>query len=68
MKRGRNGHTDRERNTLLYVRQTVENEGFYYAFRDYDDFQEVQDEEFHRLREAFLAAAKELADYLRVEH
>jgi len=58
----------RERNTLLYVRETVENEGFYYAFRDYDDFTDVQDAEFHRLREAFLAAAKELADYLVVEH
>jgi hypothetical protein len=28
---------------LRYVVETVENEGFYYAFRDYSDFKEVED-------------------------
>ena len=52
---------------LRYVVETVENEGFYYAFRDYSDFKEVEDEEFHRLRMEFLKAGERLGKYLRVD-
>lgn len=52
---------------LRYVVETVENEGFFYAMKDYSDFKGVDDEEFHRLRNQFLNAAKELGEYLRLD-
>jgi hypothetical protein len=48
---------------LKYVRQVVDQEGFDYAFRHKTDFSEVKDEEFHRLRQAYVDAANELAEY-----
>lgn len=50
-----------------YVFNTIESEGFDYAFVHYSDFEEVKDEEFHRLREAFLNARQTLKDYLGCE-
>ena len=35
---------------LDYVRQTVEHEGFDYAFIDYSSFNDIKDAEFHKLR------------------
>jgi hypothetical protein len=52
---------------LDYVRSKVENEGFHYCFVGYSNFKDVKDEEFHRLRENYLKAAKELRIYLNVE-
>ncbi len=52
---------------LDYVRDTVENEGFDYAFDGYSDFREVEDEEFHRLRKEFLNARKALREYLNIK-
>ena len=52
---------------LDYVRGTIENEGFFSAFRDYSEFADVKDEEFHRLRKNLLNAAKELGEYLNVD-
>lgn len=49
---------------LDYVRAKVDAEGFEYAFVNYSDFADVKDEEFHRLREAYLAAGKALAEYI----
>lgn len=46
------------------VRDTVENEGFDYCFVDYSDFDEIQDDEFHRLRKAYVDARKALEDYI----
>lgn len=47
-----------------YVKDTIENEGFAYAFCDYTDFNEIEDEEFHRLRKAFVDAATALKAYI----
>ena len=52
---------------LDYVRDKVENEGFHYCFTGYSDFKDIKDEEFHKLREAYVKAAEQLADYLGVE-
>lgn len=52
---------------LRYVVDTVENEGFYYAMKDYSDFKEVKDEEFHKLRKEFLEAGERLGKYLRLD-
>lgn len=57
----------KEKRNLLDVRLDVENEGFFYAFKDYSDYEDVDDEKFHRLRKNFLNAAKELGEYLRLE-
>lgn len=47
-----------------YVIATIENEGFDYAFRDYSDFEEIEDEQFHKLRSAYTAAANALEEYV----
>lgn len=52
---------------LNYIQDTVEDEGFGYAFLHYSDFEEIQDEEFHRLRLEFELSAQALADYLNVD-
>ncbi|HDR1108773.1 TPA: hypothetical protein QB401_001263 [Pasteurella multocida] len=47
-----------------YLQSIIENEGFDYAFVGYSHFKEIQDEEFHKLRLAYLAAQKALEDYI----
>lgn len=42
----------------------VDNEGFDYAFRDYSEFEEIKDEQFHKLRQAYVEAAQKLDDYI----
>jgi hypothetical protein len=49
------------------VSDTVDSEGFDYAFRHYSDFAEIDDPEFHRLRTAYCDAAKALAAYIGEE-
>lgn len=49
------------------ISNTIDNEGFAYAFLDYSDFRNVKDAEFHRLRRAFVAAAKELKEFLNLD-
>jgi hypothetical protein len=50
-----------------YVQAVVENESFDYAFRSYTDFADIHDVEFHRLREAYVKAADELAEYAELD-
>jgi hypothetical protein len=52
---------------LDYVRETIESEGFDYAFVGYSDFKEVKDDEFHRLNQSYLASREALAKYLNVD-
>lgn len=52
---------------LDYIRETVNQEGFDYAFTGYSNFEEIKDKEFHRLREAYLKARKELAEYIGID-
>lgn len=48
-----------------YVIETLENEGFDYAFTGYTDFKDtVEDGKFHDLREEYLEARKRLAVYI----
>ena len=42
------------------VMTTVDSEGFDYAFCDYSNFDEIKDEEFHKLRKEFKEASKKL--------
>ena len=52
---------------LDYIRDTIECEGFDYAFVDYSDFVEIDDATFHEKREKYLQARAELASYLNVD-
>jgi len=49
------------------VRDCVENEGFDYCFINYSRFDEIEDTEFHKLRESYVSAQKALSDYLGLE-
>lgn len=54
---------------ISYVNDTITNEGFEYAFVSYSDFKkDVTDTKFHELREAFLCARSELAEYIGFEY
>ena len=48
------------------VNATIENEGFDYAFCDYSDFEEINDEKFHKLRKAYIKASEELKKYIEL--
>ena len=49
------------------IREKVEEEGLYYTFVHYSDFEDVQDDIFHKLRKRFENAARELSEYLNVD-
>lgn len=49
------------------VQNRVECEGFEYTFINYSNFDEIQDEEFHKLRTAYKDAYKNLSDYLGID-
>jgi hypothetical protein len=42
----------------------MKHEGFYYCFKHYSRFEEIKDEEFHRLRMNYLQSANELEEYI----
>jgi hypothetical protein len=43
----------------------MESEGLDYCFRHYSDFNEIKDEEFHRLKKIYIAAAEEIELYVK---
>lgn len=47
-----------------YVKTCIAIEGLHYCFAHYSNFEGVGDDEFHRLRLAYVNAAKELEDYV----
>lgn len=46
------------------VKYRMENEGIDYCFESYSDWDEIKDEEFHRLRLGFLQYMKEIREYV----
>lgn len=46
------------------IADTVQSEGFEYAFVAHSTFQQITDERFHELREAYLKGRRELDAYL----
>ena len=46
------------------VQYRMGNEGFDYCFRHYSSFEEVEDENFHSLRESYIKIAEELKEYV----
>lgn len=47
-----------------YLQYRIDNEGFHYCFRDYNDFEEIVDEEFHKLRKEYLKISEKLENYI----
>lgn len=56
-----------EEDSIEYVKQKAEQEGFHYCFIHYSNFEEVEDEKFHELRKNYIEATKNLEKYLN-EH
>lgn len=48
------------------VKDVIDNEGFEYTFINYSDFEDIDDELFHKLRIAYVEAAEALAEYVGV--
>ena len=46
------------------VQYRMDEEGFDYCFESYSRWDEIKDEEFHRLRLGFLQHMKELREYI----
>ena len=46
------------------VRYRMDEEGFDYCFESYSSWDEIKDEEFHRLRKEFLRTMEELRNYI----
>lgn len=46
------------------VQYRMDDEGFGYCFESYSSWDEIKDEEFHRLRLGFLQHMKELREYI----
>lgn len=46
------------------LQNKMESEGFDYCFRDYSDWQEIEDTEFQKLREDYVNAAEALEKYV----
>ena len=42
----------------------MRNEGFHYCFEGYSNWEEIKDEEFHKLRLNYLKSAEKLEDYV----
>lgn len=51
---------------LVVVADRVREDGFESTLVHYSDFHEIEDEEFHNLRDKYLTTRGKLADYLRV--
>lgn len=54
-------------NQLNEVNQRIEWEGFDYAFINYSKFPQIDDPEFHKLREDYVKAHDALWGYLKVD-
>ena len=46
------------------VQYRMDEEGFDYCFENYSNWDEIKDDEFHRLRLEFLKSMKELREYI----
>ncbi len=49
---------------INYVHRCMDIEGFHYCFCSYSWFEEIEDEEFHKLRKAYVDAAFQLREYI----
>ena len=55
---------DKELTEFELVAHKIDYEGFDYCFRNYSDWEEIKDDEFQKLRQAYVDAANELEWYI----
>jgi hypothetical protein len=56
--------TEEEKENWENCQYRMKEEGFHYCFTSYSSFTNIKDEEFHRLRMAYLDSAKALEKYI----
>jgi len=56
--------TEEELENWEIVRYRMDNEGIDYCFEKYSSFEEIKDEEFHKLRLEFLESMKKIREYV----
>jgi hypothetical protein len=57
--------TEEELEDWQMVQYRMDNEGIDYCFEHYSSFEEIKDEEFHKLRLEFLESMKKIRDYVK---
>jgi hypothetical protein len=57
--------TSEEKEEWEYVYYKMMDEGFHYCFKHFSSFNDIKDEEFHRLRINYLQSANELEEYIK---
>lgn len=62
-----NQEFDDEPGTWNFVAYKMDYEGLDYCFRCYADFEEMDDTEFHRLHQEYVAAADALESYIKAK-
>ncbi len=55
---------EEERENYESVRYRMDDEGIEYCFKHYSSFEEIEDEEFHKLRLEFLESTLKLRSYV----
>ena len=55
---------EEERENYESVRYRMDDEGMDYCFEHYSSFDEIEDEEFHKLRNEFLESVKKIRSYV----
>jgi hypothetical protein len=57
--------TEEEFENWQAVSYRMDNEGIDYCFEHYSSFEEIKDEEFHKLRLEFLNSMKKIREYVK---
>jgi hypothetical protein len=57
--------TEEELENWEMVRYRMDSEGIDYCFEKYSSFEEIKDEEFHKLRLEFLDSMKKIREYVK---
>jgi len=57
--------TEEEFDNWEMVDYRIRNEGIDYTFEHYSQFEEIKDEEFHKLRLEFLESIKKIREYVK---
>ena len=57
--------TEEEFENWQSVSYRMDNEGIDYCFEHYSSFEEIEDEEFHKLRLEFLESMKKIREYVK---
>jgi hypothetical protein len=50
------------------VNSKMKHEGLHYCFIHYSSFEEIEDEEFHKLRKLYIDVSKKLEEYINKKH